>query len=156
MASYSAGGWLRWRRAGGESSTRSPTGGWPARRARVTAAVEAVALGLAAGVLDRTHAAERRERGLAVEPVRVVAGGHQQLGGTHRADPWSGQQPWHDPADDGGDVLIVVGDLGVQVLPAAGQGTQGDAGAVGAGQGDTGGSEVGDASAVDLSAQEVG
>jgi hypothetical protein len=36
-----------------------------------------MALGLAAGMLDRTGATQRGERGLAVEPVGVVAGGDQ-------------------------------------------------------------------------------
>src|SRR6266508_6024740 len=72
------------------------------------AAVGAVGGGLAAGMLDRAHAAQRRERALAAEPVRVVAGGHQQLRGADRADPGPGQQPGHHPPDDGGDVLVVV------------------------------------------------
>src|SRR6266545_2024903 len=121
----------------------------------VTAAVEPVALGLAAGVLDRAGTAQRRERGLAVEPVGVVTGGHQQLRGADRADPRSGQEAGHDPPDDGGDVLVVVTDLLVEVLPAAGQRPQRQAGAVGAGQGPAGGGEVDDASTVDVRALVV-
>src|SRR6266545_2936246 len=117
----------------------------------VAAAVEAVALGLAAGMLDRAGATQRRERALAAEPVRVVAGGHQQLRGADRADPGPGQEPWHDPPHDDGDVLVVVADLLVEVLPAACQRPQRQAGAVGAGQGGAGGGQLDDAPTVDAS-----
>jgi hypothetical protein len=66
----------------------------------VTAAVQPVALGLAAGMLDRADTTERGERRLAVEPVGVVAGGDQQLGGADRTDAGPGQQPRSDLAND--------------------------------------------------------
>jgi hypothetical protein len=107
-------------------------------------------------MLDRADAAQCGEGGFTLEPVGVVAGSDQQLGGTDRADPRAGQQPGDDLTDDQVDVLVVVADLGVQVLPATGQGTEGDAGAVGADQGGAGIGELDDASAVDLDALGVG
>ncbi len=52
----------------------------------VAAAVESVPCGLAGRGRDRTGAAQRCERGLAAQPVRVVAGGDQQLCGGDGAD----------------------------------------------------------------------
>jgi hypothetical protein len=73
-----------------------------------------------------------RQGGLAGQPVGVVAGGGEQLGSADRSDPGSGQRPGCGLPDDVLDVAVIVADLGVKMLPAAGQGGQGQAGAVGA------------------------
>src|SRR5215217_665771 len=58
----------------------------------VAAPVQAMAAGLARGGLHRRAAAQRGERGLAVEPLPVVPGTDQQRGGTVRADAEQGAQ----------------------------------------------------------------
>src|SRR6266536_114697 len=57
----------------------------------VTAAVEAVFVGAAAAGLDRGDTAEVGEGGFAVQPVGVVTGGGQQLGGGIGADTEQGE-----------------------------------------------------------------
>ena len=59
----------------------------------VTAAVEAVAVGLAAAGWDGAGAAERGEGPLGVQPVGVVTGGEQQRAGDIGSDAGDCQEP---------------------------------------------------------------
>ena len=58
----------------------------------VAAAVESVAHGFAAGCFERADPAEFGERGVAADPVGVVAKGGQQSGGGVGADAVDGAQ----------------------------------------------------------------
>jgi hypothetical protein len=58
----------------------------------VAAAGESVAGDFARGCRDRSHSAQRGQRGLAAEPVRVGASGDQQLGGGVRTDTVGGAE----------------------------------------------------------------
>jgi hypothetical protein len=54
----------------------------------VSAAVEAVVAGPAGEGLDRADTAQASERGFGADPVGIVPGGDQQLGGGFWAEPW--------------------------------------------------------------------
>src|SRR4029450_9253200 len=104
----------------------------------VAAPVEAVALGLAGGGGQWGGGAQHREGGFAAQPLGVVAGGDQQLPGGLHADPGRGHELRGELADEGGDELVEVGDLVVEVENAAGGGA-GRGGAGGGGGGGGGG-----------------
>jgi len=67
----------------------------------VAAPVEAVTDGLARGRLERGDTAEVSEGGLAAEPLRVLAGSDEQLGGDVVADTVHRQQPGRAAVHDG-------------------------------------------------------
>src|SRR5512132_4394012 len=94
----------------------------------VAAPVEPVALGLAGGGGQWRGGAEHRDGGFAAQPLGVVAGGDQQLPGGLHADPGRGHQLRGELADQGGDELVEVGDLVVELQDAAGQRFQRDPG----------------------------
>ena len=87
----------------------------------VPAAVEAVSVGLAAGGGDRCGAAEVGEGGFGAQPVGVVAGGDQQLPGDVGPTPTQGGSMPGAVAATSGRGVVEVGDLGGELLMAAGQ-----------------------------------
>jgi hypothetical protein len=99
----------------------------------VAAAVEAVPAGLAGGGLHRRGAAQRGERGLGVQASGVVAGGDQQRGGAVGPDAVQAAQRRDVAGGEGVELLGEQGDLGVEVLVAAGQAAQGQPGRRGRG-----------------------
>jgi hypothetical protein len=66
-------------------------------------------------------AAELGEGCLGVDAVGVVAGGDQELAGEFDADAVEFDEPWCGGADQGFDLAVERLDLGIEVLPAAGQ-----------------------------------
>jgi len=102
----------------------------------VTAAVGPQPGGLARGRLDRAGATQRGEGGLAGQPVRIVAGGDEQLGGSVHADAVAIQEPGRDPGDQPSDLPVELADLGVQGEPAAPEGAQGELGGAGSAEPD--------------------
>jgi hypothetical protein len=84
-----------------------------------------VPAGLARGGLHGGGAAQRGERGLGVQPPGVVAGGDQQRGGAVGADAVQVAQLGSVAGGEGVELLGEQGDLGVEVLVAAGQAAQG-------------------------------
>lgn len=92
----------------------------------VTAAVEAVTVGLAGAGGDRADATQRREAGLAGQALGIVASGDQQCGGSDDADAVRGQQRRRVVADrlaqariDGIDLAVEVAAAGGELLEAA-------------------------------------
>jgi hypothetical protein len=75
------------------------------------------------------------EGGLATQPLGVVAGGDQQLPGGVDPDPGQGDQGGGDRADQFLELGVKLGELGLELLPAAGQDPQGGFGG-GGGAGD--------------------
>ena len=72
----------------------------------------------------RGSTAQAGERRLRPEPVTVVPGNGQQLPGRLNPDPAQRQQAGRDSGHQRGQLSIEVVDLGLQRLPAAGQGPQ--------------------------------
>lgn len=80
--------------------------------------------GFAGGRFDGVDTAERGERGFTGQPVGVVTCGDEQGCGGVGPDPVAGQQVGCAGSDDGGQVLLVRADLGVEGLNAAGEHAQ--------------------------------
>src|SRR5262245_28138654 len=104
---------------------------------------------LATGMFDGADATEGGKGSFAGQSIGVVAGGGQQLRGADGTDAGPGQQSWRCPADEALDVLVVGADLSVEVLPAAGQGSKSEAGAVNTSERGAGCGEVDSASMID-------
>jgi hypothetical protein len=60
--------------------------------ATVTATIEPVSMGASAAGRDRRGAAEVREGGLGLDPVKVVAGADEHLAGDFGSNPGKGKQ----------------------------------------------------------------
>jgi hypothetical protein len=87
----------------------------------VAAAVEAVAVGAARGRRDRGDATQLGEGRLATQPLGVVAGGDQQLAGGVDPDPGQRDQGGGGRGDQDLELVVELGELGLELLPAAGQ-----------------------------------
>lgn len=87
-------------------------------RAAVSAAVEAVSVGLAAGSGDWTDSGECGERGFPGDPLRVVADGDQQLCCGDDPDAFRGEQSRVDVLDEGTELICGLVDLLAEVLMA--------------------------------------
>ena len=90
----------------------------------VAGPVESVAVGAARGRRDGGGAAQVREGGFGAEPLGVVAGGDQQLAGGVDPDPGQGQQGRSNSGDQRLELAVELVELGLEVLPAPGQGPQ--------------------------------
>ena len=86
----------------------------------VAAAVEPVPGCLAGAGGDRGDAAEHGERGFGGESAVVLSGADQQLPGRVGADAIGGQQARVDGGHEWFEEFVEVGDLGGQLLVAAG------------------------------------
>ena len=73
--------------------------------------VEAVAATLPRGDRDRAGAAKRGKRGLAAQPLDVLAGGEQELSGVPGGDPEQGGGPGGGARDQGRELPVELGDL---------------------------------------------
>src|SRR5664280_694096 len=91
----------------------------------VAAAVESEARDLSGGGRDGVGAAERGEGSLAVEPVRVVAGGEQERGGGDNPHPGQRGEGRRGRLCQVGKVLTKVLGLGPQGQGSAGQQAKG-------------------------------
>ncbi len=80
----------------------------------VTAAVQPVAAGVAAGGGDGSDAQQPGQGGLGVQPVGIVAGGDQQLPGGVDPDAVDPGQGRCGGGDQDGQVSVEGGDLGVE------------------------------------------
>jgi hypothetical protein len=89
--------------------------------ASVPATVEASALGLAGGGLDRADAAQRGEGRFGAQPVGVVTSGDEQVGAGVRADAVAVEQRRGMRGDRFGQVGVEIVDFGGEVLDAARQ-----------------------------------
>ena len=69
-------------------------------------------------------AAQVGEGGLGAQPLGVVAGGDQQLPGGVDPDPGQGDQGGRDRGDQVLELGVELVELGLELLPAAGQGPQ--------------------------------
>jgi hypothetical protein len=87
----------------------------------VAATVQPVSAGLARAGEDGRDPAQVRERGLAAEPLGVLAGGDEQLAGMIVADRQQPQQPRRGLGDQLGQPLVSQGDLGLEQLDALGE-----------------------------------
>jgi hypothetical protein len=82
-------------------------------------------VGAARGRGDGGDAAQMGEGGLATQPLGVVTGGDQQLPGGVDPDPGQGDQGGGDRADQFLELGVKLGELGLELLPSAGQDPQG-------------------------------
>jgi hypothetical protein len=80
----------------------------------ITTAVQPVPLGSPAGGRDRRGATQVGEGGLTAEPVRVVAGGGEQLPGVLDADRQQPERAWRRLGDELGQPLVGDPDLLLQ------------------------------------------
>ncbi len=87
----------------------------------VAGSAEAVAGLLTRACFDRGDAAELRERGFSVDAMRVVAGGAQQGRGRVGADAVFVEQIRCRLADQGGDHVVDLSDVGSELFSAAGE-----------------------------------
>ena len=81
----------------------------------VASSAEPVAMTLSTAGLHWAGTAQSSERGVAVQPVRVRAGGDEQLRRTVNPDAWSLEQLRGGSSDELTDEPVQLDDLGVQV-----------------------------------------
>jgi hypothetical protein len=79
--------------------------------ATVTAAIEPVSVGASAAGGDRCGAAEVREGGFGLDPVKVVAGGNEYLAGDLGSNSGKGKQGGGDLVHQLMKLLVGFGDL---------------------------------------------
>jgi hypothetical protein len=80
--------------------------------ATVTAAIEPVSVGASAAGGDRCGAAEVREGGFGLDPVKVVAGADEHLAGDFGSHPGKGKQGGGDLVQELMKLVVGFGDLG--------------------------------------------
>jgi hypothetical protein len=90
----------------------------------VTAAIEPVSVGASAAGGDRRGAAEVREGGFGLDPVKVVAGADEHLAGDLGSNPGKGKQGGGDLVQELMKLLVGFGDLFGELLMATGQSAQ--------------------------------
>jgi hypothetical protein len=77
----------------------------------VTATIEPVSVGASAAGGDRRGAAEVREGGFGLDPVKVVAGADEHLAGDFWSNPGKGKQGGGDLVQELMKLLVGFGDL---------------------------------------------
>ena len=92
--------------------------------ATVAAAIEPVAVGASAAGGDRCGAAEVREGGFGLDPVKVVAGADEHLAGDLGSNPGKGKQGRGSLLHQLMKLLVGFGDLLRKLLMATGQPAQ--------------------------------
>ena len=92
--------------------------------ATVTATIEPVSVGASAAGGDRSGAAEVREGGFGLDPVKVVAGADEHLAGDFGSNTGKGKQGRGDLVHELIKLLVGFGDLLRELLMATGQSAQ--------------------------------